>query len=204
MTRALAFDGGAAAPPAVDPAAAAITRRAALAGLAGLAAAPALAAVSGIGAAPTAGDAAVATGVIRGGVRRFSSPVIAPGHRIRLPRGVKVLPAVGAGPLASHRIAPGGPYAWPDVPTRDGGSTDLSAVPRAGTPSTSAYLTGFGGRGWYEIADPGGAVAARVEWDARRMPYLWLWGEWGASKQYPFWGRFYTLALEPFSRHPVL
>jgi hypothetical protein len=185
-----------------------MTRRAALASLAGLAAAPALAAVGELGGAPAAPSSAVpagaAAGALRGGVRRFSSPFIKPGHRIRMPRGVEVMPAVAAAPLTHQHIAPGGPYAWPSVPTRAGGTTDLSAVPEARAPSTSAFLTGFGRRGWYEIADPRGSVAARVEWDARHMPYLWVWGEWGASTQYPFWGRFYTLALEPFSRHPVL
>jgi hypothetical protein len=40
-----------------------------------------------------------------------------------------------------------------------------------------------------------------VSWDARKLPFLWLYGEFGATKDAPY-NRFYTLALEPFSRNP--
>ena len=33
------------------------------------------------------------------------------------------------------------------------------------------------------------------------MPFLWLYGEFGATSQSPY-NRFYSLALQPMSRNP--
>ncbi|MET8676034.1 hypothetical protein ABZW18_00115 [Streptomyces sp. NPDC004647] len=74
----------------------------------------------------------------------------------------------------------------------------MSVIPKRGAPSQMAYLTGFTD-GWYEIADSQGQNAVRVEWDARKLPYLSVWQEWGASTDFPFWGKFYMVELEPIS-----
>ncbi|MFC7591718.1 hypothetical protein ACFQYP_54445 [Nonomuraea antimicrobica] len=42
-----------------------------------------------------------------------------------------------------------------------------------------------------------------MEWDARLLPYLWMWQELGASTGHPWWGRVYTVGLEPFSSMPT-
>jgi len=41
-----------------------------------------------------------------------------------------------------------------------------------------------------------------VTWDARQLPVLWVYGEFGATKQHPYRDRFYTLALQLMSRNP--
>jgi len=41
-----------------------------------------------------------------------------------------------------------------------------------------------------------------VTWDARKLPYLWFYGEFGATNDAPYRDTFYTLALQPFSRNP--
>jgi len=43
-----------------------------------------------------------------------------------------------------------------------------------------------------------------VSWDARKLPYLFVHGEFGGTDEEPFRGRFYTLALQPMSRNPYL
>jgi hypothetical protein len=44
--------------------------------------------------------------------------------------------------------------------------------------------------------------ADRVTWDARQLPVLWVYGEFGATQEHPYRDRFYTLALQPMSRNP--
>ena len=61
-------------------------------------------------------------------------------------------------------------------------------------------LSGFT-EGWYELAHASGR-ADRVTWDARKLPYLFVYGEFGGTDEDPFRGRFYTLALQPMSRNP--
>jgi len=41
-----------------------------------------------------------------------------------------------------------------------------------------------------------------VTWDARKLPFLWFYGEFGATNDAPYHNWFYTLALQPFSRNP--
>ncbi|PZG13781.1 DUF4432 family protein [Nonomuraea aridisoli] len=127
----------------------------------------------------------------------YGRPFLRPGARIRLPEGVTVIPHETAIDPPERRVAAGG--TWPEVPAHGGGLTDLSVVPDPGSPSDIVYLTGFPD-GWYEIA---GHIGIRVEWDATVLPYLWMWQELGASTGYPWWGRAYTIGLEPFSSMPT-
>ncbi|MCK2213983.1 aldose 1-epimerase family protein [Actinomadura sp. ATCC 31491] len=130
----------------------------------------------------------------------YGRPFLRPGARIRLPEGVRVIPHASAIDPGGRRVRAGGPWEWPSVPGDGGGETDLSVVQEPGGPSDIVYLTGFGPEGWYEIS---GDISMRVSWDATVLPYLWLWQELGASTGYPWWGRVYTVGLEPFSSMPT-
>jgi len=128
----------------------------------------------------------------------FGEPFLAPGHRIRLPSGVTVIPhETSIHPAGRRVLAERG--TWPVVAAFDGGVTDLSVVPEHGGPSDIVYLHGAS---WYEITAPDGH-GLRVDWDASVLPYLWMWQELGATTDYPWWGRAYVLGLEPFSSHPT-
>ncbi|MEU7897298.1 DUF4432 family protein [Nonomuraea sp. NPDC049152] len=111
----------------------------------------------------------------------YGRPFLRPGARIRVPEGVTVIPHASSIDPLGRRAA------------------ELFVAPPEGAPSEIVYLTGFDD-GWYEVlAD----IGVRVEWDADVMPYLWLWQEVGASKDWPWWGRAYVLGLEPFSSMPT-
>ncbi|GAA4050772.1 DUF4432 family protein [Nonomuraea soli] len=122
----------------------------------------------------------------------FGAPFLRPGCTIVLPEGVEVIPHTAPLNASGRRVESGG--TWPVV-----GGVDLSVVPEAGTASDIVYLTGFD-EGRYEVR---GTVAMRVEWDARVLPYLWMWQEFGASLGHPWWGRAFVLGLEPFSSMPT-
>ena len=77
-------------------------------------------------------------------------------------------------------------------------TSDCVALVR-GAPTRIAMLSGFTD-GWYELRHANGR-ADRVTWDASAMPFLWLYGEFGASSKSPY-DRFYSLALQPMSRNP--
>ncbi|MFI6485606.1 DUF4432 family protein, partial [Nonomuraea sp. NPDC050663] len=122
----------------------------------------------------------------------FGAPFLRPGCTIVLPDGVEVIPHTGPLNASGRRVESRG--TWPVV-----GGVDLSVVPEPGTASDIVYLTGFD-EGWYEVR---GTVAMRVEWDSRVLPYLWMWQEFGASLDHPWWGRAFVLGLEPFSGMPT-
>ena len=76
---------------------------------------------------------------------------------------------------------------------------DSTARP-GGAPTRIAMLSGFT-EGWYELIHANGR-ADRVTWDSSKLPYLWVYGEFGATNESPYRDRFYTLALQALSRNP--
>ena len=130
----------------------------------------------------------------------FGAPFLAPGARIRLPDGVEGIPHRTALNATGRRIA-GDRFRWPFAFSPVGEHVDLSLLPPPGTPSEIVYLTGFPDRAWYELG--GDDLRFRVEWDARVMPYLWFWQEFGGTVGYPWYGRHWNIGLEPFSSYPT-
>jgi len=172
--------------------------------LGGLAAIPVLSGLVG-SAAPASAAAAARRGsvpaaagdLVQGAERRYNAPLLAPGTRLVLPVGIKAVPVRDY--YHRPRLASSA-SAWPRVRAADGTTVDASVIPERGAPTRVAMLSGFTD-GWYELRHANGR-ADRVTWDARTMPFLWLYGEFGATNAWPFHNRFYSLALQPMSRNP--
>ena len=170
--------------------------------LGGLAAIPVLSGLVGSAAPASAAEAArrggvpaAASDLVQGVERRYNPPLLAAGTRLVLPAGIMAVPIQDY----YQRIA-GKASAWPYVRAADGAMVDASVVPGRGAPTRIAVLSGFTD-GWYEIRHVNGR-ADRVTWDARTMPFLWLYGEFGATNAWPYHNRFYSLALQPMSANP--
>jgi hypothetical protein len=114
-----------------------------------------------------------------------------------LPAGIKALPIEDY--YRRPHLAPV-QSAWPRVMATDGTTADASVVPERGAPTRIAMLSGFT-EGWYQLVHASGR-ADRVTWDARKLPFVWFYGEFGATTDAPYHDVFYTLALQPFSRNP--
>ena len=124
----------------------------------------------------------------------FGRPFLVPGSRIGLPEGIMVQ---GYPTSAERRVSDPSPFSWPIDP---GNGTDLRIVPERGAASEMLFLSGFAPEdAWYTVTPPDGRPAVRVAWDGGTMPWLWLWQEFGASQGYPWFGRVYTMGLEPCS-----
>ena len=179
------------------------TRRGVLGGLAALpvlytvaSAAPALAS----SAARTGSVTTAAAGdLVRGQERRYNAPLLTAGTRLLLPAGVKAVPVLDY--YHRPRLARSA-SAWPHVRAADGTTVDASVIPGRSAPTRVAILSGFT-EGWYELAHTSGR-ADRVTWDARKLPYLFVYGEFGGTDEKPYRNQFYSLALQPMSRNPYL
>ena len=181
-------------------------RRSILGGLAALpvlytvaSATPALASSSARPASATTATTGADGGLVTGQERRYNAPLLTAGTRLVLPAGVKAVPVVDY----YHRphLAPAA-SAWPHIKAANGTTVDASVIPERGAPTRVAIVSGFT-EGWYELAHASGR-ADRVTWDARKLPYLFVYGEFGGTDEEPFRGRFYSLALQPMSRNPYL
>jgi hypothetical protein len=177
--------------------------------LGGLAALPVLVGVGAadVGAADSARTAAraarpdgiptVTESLAAGVERRYNAPLLTPGTRLVLPDGIEAVSVLDYyhGPrLASAESG------WPSVMAANGMSVDASVIPERGAPTRVAVLTGFA-NGWYDVIHANGR-ADHVAWDAGQFPVLWIYGEFGATAEAPFYNRIYSLALQPFSRNP--
>ncbi len=132
----------------------------------------------------------------------FGQPFLDEHCSIRLPEQITIHPHPTLIHPQGRRVNGGKQYSWPLAEGANGEQLDLSRIPPQGTISEIVYLSGFQ-QGWYEIFNQRKSLGLRVEWDARCMPYLWFWQEFGASQAYPWYGRAYTIGLEPFSSYPT-
>ena len=143
------------------------------------------------------GSPAATDDLVRGQERRYNFPLLTPGTRLVMPAGVKAVPVLDY--YHRPRLAPAA-SAWPYVRAADGTTVDASVMPERGAPTRVAIVSGFT-EGWYELIHANGR-ADRVMFDASKMPFLWVYGEFGAMKESPYRDRFYALALQPMSRTP--
>jgi hypothetical protein len=182
-------------------------RRSVLGGLAALpvlagigSAAPALAAPALAGSAARPGSVPTAADdLVRGTERRYNAPLLTAGTRLVLPAGVTAVPVLDY--YHRPRLARAA-SAWPHIKAANGTTVDASVIPDRGAPTRIAMLSGFTA-GWYELAHASGR-ADRVTWDARKLPHLFVYGEFGGTDEEPYRNRFYSLALQPMSRNPYL
>lgn len=120
--------------------------------------------------------------------------------RIDLPDCVGTTDRAAA--IVGSELEFGREFTWPMAPRKDGGSRDLSIIP--GPESKIAdwvRLTGFE-EGWYGITNGNRSVGFGLRWDASLFGHLWFWHVFGGLPGYPWYGRNYNFALEPWTSYP--
>ena len=125
----------------------------------------------------------------------FSRPFLQPGTTLVIDEGALVI-ANDAG--IGDRSKSG---RWPLLETTEGATLNLSVLPDAAA-SEMVYVTDISNAS-YEIRQPDDGMTIRVAWDGKAFPYLWLWQEFGATLNYPWWGQGYAIGLEPFSSYGI-
>lgn len=92
---------------------------------------------------------------------------------------------------------------WPCLPGRDGRMIDLS---RACAPEDRLYMEYCISNldaGRYELVNENLGLGVRMSWDLDVCPYLWVWGLYRGIDVYPWYGRAYVMAVEPYSTYPA-
>jgi Domain of unknown function (DUF4432) len=131
----------------------------------------------------------------------FGAPLVAPGTRIRTSASTILADTAHDGP--GNPLEPGTNHGWPIVRTRDGGQLDLSVIPAASCGRLLlGYLGGFDA-GTASIENDALDLACTLSWDIDVFPYAWLWQELGATAGPPWFGRAYTIAIEPATSFPA-
>jgi len=91
---------------------------------------------------------------------------------------------------------------WPCLPGKGGKPIDMS---RAYAPEDKLYMEYCLSNlreGKYELVNENLGLGVRMNWDVERFPYLWVWGLYRGIDVYPWFGRSYVMAVEPWSTYP--
>ncbi|WP_460452221.1 DUF4432 family protein [Alsobacter sp. SYSU BS001988] len=129
----------------------------------------------------------------------FGRPFLGPGATIEMPAGVEVVTGDISRTHCERRLAEGRVFPWSEAVDGAGQRVDLGVLPPAGAPSEMVYLRGFR-EGGYTVRN--GDLGLHVGWEAAVMPFVWFWQEFGAARDYPWFGRHYNIGLEPFTSMP--
>ncbi len=91
---------------------------------------------------------------------------------------------------------------WPMLLAKDGKSLDMS---RAYAPEERLYMeyciSGLK-EGAYELINENLGLGFRMRFDKEIFRHLWVWGLYRGIEVYPWYGRSYVLAVEPWSSMP--
>jgi hypothetical protein len=127
----------------------------------------------------------------------FGPPFLSPSCIVDMPGGsVRAHPEATS---AANTVPPGASAPWPEMPTVDGGTRDLRAVlPPTSRTDDLLYHDDLDD-GWYALTNPDLGVGVAVRFPRDLYRHVWRWEVAGGAGGYPWWGRTYSLGLEPFT-----
>lgn len=132
----------------------------------------------------------------------FGEPFISSDCTIELPP-CKIKVTKGDG-LSNSRLKEGEEGDWPYAPGKEGGKVDLRRIPGPEEKTSEMIFLSELNEGWYRIRNEKLKLSFRLNWSLETFPFLWYWQVCKGSFNYPWYGRTYNIALEPFSSLPNL
>jgi galactose mutarotase-like enzyme len=105
--------------------------------------------------------------------------------------------------LGPHGVLPRDvEFEWPFVKGLDGKRWDLSRVPPPDSRIFQMFYLHDLPEGRYGLCSGNFGVRFELTWDRGVFPILWVWAPYGGAVGYPWYGRNFNLALEPWSTVP--
>ncbi|MEO7653965.1 MAG: aldose 1-epimerase [Bryobacteraceae bacterium] len=127
----------------------------------------------------------------------FGAPFLEEGCVIELPKCSAAIPDGAKGMKRRFEVGP--VREFPLARTVDGTMEAVNVVrPKSAKTEDIVVFTGLE-EGRVSLRNPRIPLRVTMKWDARRFPYLWTWQVYGGSFGYPYYGRTYTLGIEPFN-----
>ncbi|GAX38308.1 hypothetical protein NIES3585_43570 [Nodularia sp. NIES-3585] len=115
-------------------------------------------------------------------------------------------PAAKVEVMAYHQNGlwePGEDYNFPNVKNRRTGVIqDVTSILPRETESVDIVFFKELTEGWYGLTNQRKGVGFGMVWDKELFKYLWMWQVYGGHTDYPWYGRTYNCALEPFTSFP--
>jgi galactose mutarotase-like enzyme len=125
----------------------------------------------------------------------FGPPFLAAGCILEAPAAPVVVPEG----MPHGRYQPGRYDRWPWLRDRDGRPIDASRAPgKEARVADTLYLADLA-TGYAAVRNHDLGLGVGLEWETQVFPYLWSWQAYGGAWGYPYYGRTYHVALEPFN-----
>lgn len=127
----------------------------------------------------------------------FGAPFLEPGCLIDLPDCEVIEPSAAESLRRRFAIEKAGRF--PYLTAIDGQPARVDEVqPKEQRTEDVLLFSGFS-EGRCVLKNPRTGMRIALSWDTRVFPCLWSWQVYGGCFGYPYYGRAYTLALEPFN-----
>lgn len=91
---------------------------------------------------------------------------------------------------------------WPMLPGKDGQPVDMSKAYDARERLYMEYCISNLEEGGYELFNENKGLGIRMCFDKTVFKYIWVWGMYCGHEEYPWYGRAYTMGVEPWSSMP--
>jgi Domain of unknown function (DUF4432) len=128
------------------------------------------------------------------------APFLSASCRFQLPGGTVRVPAEPA--FERQRAMPGAVGTWPGIASVDGGVLDLSRMPPPeDRVAEFLYVTEMP-EGWFAMTNDELGAGFGMCWDVDVFRHLWYWQVARGAYGYPWYGRTYSMALEPWTSWP--
>jgi galactose mutarotase-like enzyme len=100
-----------------------------------------------------------------------------------------------------HLFKRGEVYQWPEARSKEGNTIAANRVSAKGAAEYSdlCYLEGYDEKSFYTIKNEAKNVGFGLTWEGNLFKDLWFWQERNATKDFPWWGQCYAVALEPWT-----
>jgi hypothetical protein len=128
------------------------------------------------------------------------APFLSAATRFQLPGGTVRVPPEPT--FERQRALPGATGAWPEVPAVEGATLDLSHMPSPQTRTAEfLYVTDLP-EGWFAVTNDELGAGFGMRWDPTVFRHIWYWQVARGACGYPWYGRTYSMALEPWTSWP--
>lgn len=128
------------------------------------------------------------------------APFLSAACRFQLPGGIVRVPPDPA--FERQRACPGTAAQWPVVPAVGGGTLDLSRMPSPEARTAEFLYVVDVPEGWFAITNDELGAGFGMCWDADIFRHVWYWQVARGAYGYPWYGRTYSMAIEPWSSWP--
>ena len=127
----------------------------------------------------------------------IGEPFLEEGCEIRLPECEVFQPDELEG--LHRRFATGQTSAYPNLQAVAGGTQRVDQVQSKDSRTEDVLLFRNLAEGCCSLRNSKLGLQFSLKWDRAIFPYFWCWQVYGGSWGYPYYGRAYTVALEPFN-----